>query len=359
MDLMDMVKDAVDKQTMSQIGGMLGTDEEKTFSVFETAVGSIMGGLIKKASTPDGALDVFDVASKQEDGILDNLGDVLDGGAMAETVQVSGGSILEGMFNARNKEIILGTLSKFLEIDEKKLDRLMKLLAFIVMTVFGRHINSKSLDPVGSASFLDEQTKCLGFMASSLTKGLGFEDLLNSAGDSGQTLSGAAKSGGDLVKLLVPLVVLLTLTFSAWKLLPLLTDRANQSGQGAMGTIEKIAIPGLDRSKIEGFDLVSSAAAGPKLPRGFRDITTGLENLEESGEAGANALAEEIKRFSGTIDGLGLADLSDVGKESASGLIGEFIEVVDELLSGKSDEVQSILKPEFEALIEKLNSVTR
>ena len=48
VDLMEMVKGAVSKQIMGQIGGMLGTDESKTSSAFETIAGSILGGLMKK-----------------------------------------------------------------------------------------------------------------------------------------------------------------------------------------------------------------------------------------------------------------------------------------------------------------------
>ena len=51
VNIMDLVKGAVSNQVMGQIGGLLGTDAKKTPSLFETAAGSILGGLMKKGST--------------------------------------------------------------------------------------------------------------------------------------------------------------------------------------------------------------------------------------------------------------------------------------------------------------------
>jgi hypothetical protein len=369
MDLMDMVKGAVSKQIMGQIGGMLGTDEKKTSSVFETAAGSILGGLIKKSGTPNGARDVFDMASKQDDSVLDKLGDILGGGQATEDFQKSGGGILEGVFGKSNQSGILGALAKALGLDEKLVGTLMKVLAPIVMGVIGKYVKSKALDAVGLGSFLGEQKKSLGFMPSSLTSSLGFGDLLGNVGDAGKAVAGAAnvakgvagdaaQSGGNLMKLLVPLLILAALAFGAWKLLPMLTGGANKAIQGAVGKIEMPEIPGLDLSGIEGFDMGSLGAAGPALTQGFGEISSGFEGLKESGEEGAGALAEKITGFTGTIDGLGLADLPAAGKKSAMGLIGKFIELVKGLLGGQSEGIQGILKPAVDALIEKLNPFT-
>ena len=51
VNIMDLVKGAVSDQVMGQIGGLLGTDAKKTPSLFETAAGSILGGMMKKGST--------------------------------------------------------------------------------------------------------------------------------------------------------------------------------------------------------------------------------------------------------------------------------------------------------------------
>jgi len=191
MDLMDMVKGAVSKQIMGQIGGMLGTDEKKTQSVFETASGSILGGLIKKASNPQGARDVFDMAQKQDTGILDKLGDIMGGGKPNDDFQKAGGGILDNVFGS-NQTSMLETLAKFLGLKGDMIGSLLKMVAPIIMAVVGKHIKNKALDAVGLGSFLGEQKKSLGFMPSQLTEGLGFGNLLGNVSDQGKAAVGAA-----------------------------------------------------------------------------------------------------------------------------------------------------------------------
>jgi hypothetical protein len=105
MNIMDMVKGAVTDQVMGQIGGMLGMeDKKKTSSIFDTAMGSILGGMINKSATPEGARDVFDMASKADGGIMDKLGDILGGGGQQmEQVQKAGGGMLDGIFGGSSQ----------------------------------------------------------------------------------------------------------------------------------------------------------------------------------------------------------------------------------------------------------------
>lgn len=191
MSLMDMIKGAVSKQVMGQIGGILGTDEKKTASVFDNAAGSILGGLIKKSGTPNGSKDIFDMATKQDDGILDKLGDILGNKDATADLQKSGGGVLDGIFGSQQTGMV-GTIAKALGLEGNVMGTLMKMLAPIVMGVIGRHIKSKAMDAVGLGSFLGEQKSSLGFMPSSLTEGLGFGNLLGNVGDAGKAALGAA-----------------------------------------------------------------------------------------------------------------------------------------------------------------------
>lgn len=186
---MDMIKGAVSKQVMGQIGGMLGTDEKKTASVFDNAAGSILGGLIKKSGTPSGSKDIFDMATKQDDGILDKLGDILGNKDATADLQKSGGGVLDGIFGSQQTGMV-GTIAKALGLEGNVMGTLMKMLAPIVMGVIGRHIKSKAMDAVGLGSFLGEQKSSLGFMPSSLTDGLGFGNLLGNVGDAGKAALG-------------------------------------------------------------------------------------------------------------------------------------------------------------------------
>ena len=386
MDLMDMVKGAVTKQVMGKIGGLLGADEAKTNSAFETAAGSILGGLIKKSGTAQGARDIFDMTQKQDTGILDKLGDLLGGGDATDQFQNQGGGVLEGIFGGQQQQTsMLGTLAKFLGFEGNVMGTLMKLVAPIVMGVVAKHVKAKALDAVGLGSFLGDQKKSLGFMPASLTSDLGFGNLLGNvtgaAGDAGRAVTGAASNvggavsdaagsagravggaasdaasaGGGLLKLLLPLILLGALAFGAYQFLPMLQggkETGSNVVEGESGSGMKI--PGLDMGAIEGFDMESLGAAGPALTKGFGDISNGFAGLKDSGTDGANALAKTISGFTGSIDGMGLDKLEGVGKTSAMGLIGKFVEMVKDLMGGQSEGVQGILKPAVDGLMQKL-----
>ena len=297
MDLMDMVKGAVTKQVMGKIGGLLGTDEAKTNSAFETAAGSILGGLIKKSGSAQGARDIFDMTQKQDAGVLDKLGDLLGGGDATDQFQKQGSGLLDGIFGGQQQTTgLLGTLGNFLGFKGGVTGMLMKLVAPIVMGVIAKHVKAKALDAVGLGSFLGEQKKSLGFMPASLTSDLGFGNLLGNvtgavgdagsavagaagdagravsgaagnagravsgaagnagravsgaAGDAGRAVSGAAgdaaSAGGGLLKLLLPLILLGALLFGLWKFLPMLTGAAggvvDKAGDVAAGAADAV-----------------------------------------------------------------------------------------------------------------------
>jgi len=104
VNIMSMVKDAVSQQVMNKIGSMVGLDQSKASSAFETAAGSILGGLMNKASSPSGAEAVFGAVQKQDTGILDKLGDLLGGGEATDNFHKQGGGILDMVFGGNNAQ---------------------------------------------------------------------------------------------------------------------------------------------------------------------------------------------------------------------------------------------------------------
>ena len=72
--------------------------------MLDTAMGSILGGMINKSSSQEGAKQVFDMASNADSGIMDKLGDILGGGGdQLGAVQKSGGGMLDGLLGSGGK----------------------------------------------------------------------------------------------------------------------------------------------------------------------------------------------------------------------------------------------------------------
>ena len=88
------------------------------------------------------------------------------------------------------------------------------------------------------------------------------------------------------------------------------------------------------------------------MTKGFGDITAGLKNV--AGADGANQLVDKIKNFTGSIDSLGLGNISEGGNSVLSSLINKFMDTVKSLLGSQNETIQGILQPALDSLMEKL-----
>ena len=381
---MNMVKGAVSDQIMGQIGGMLGIpDQKKTSSVFNTAIGSILGGMMQKSSSQEGAKQVFDMASNADTGIMDKLGDLLGGGGDdLAAVQKSGGGMLEGLLGAGQSGMIQ-TIAKAVGLDGSIIGKLLTLAAPMLMGVVGKHIKSAGLDALGLSSLLGEQKQHLSAsMPSSLTENLGFGNLLSGAGDLGKSglnaassvassatnavgnasqaaagaANDAAQKGGGLLKMLLPLAILGAIGYFAY---PYIMGAADKVKDGAQGVVDKTGelASGMTGSLDFGdLDVSPLGETGTKLQEGFSGIASGFTGLATTGEEGANALATKITDFSGSIDNLGLSNMSDAAKPVATSMIGKFVETIQGLFDQQNGVIKGILQAPVDTLLQKLKT---
>lgn len=384
MNIMNMVKGAVSDQIMGQIGGMLGIpDQKKTSSVFNTAIGSILGGMMQKSSSQEGAKQVFDMASNADTGIMDKLGDLLgDGGDDLAAVQKSGGGMLEGLLGAGQSGMIQ-TIAKAVGLDGSIIGKLLTLAAPMLMGVVGKHIKSAGLDALGLSSLLGEQKQHLSAsMPSSLTENLGFGNLLSGAGDLGKSglnaassvassatnavgnasqaaagaANDAAQKGGGLLKMLLPLAILGAIGYFAY---PYIMGAADKVKDGAQGVVDKTGelAGGMTGSlNLGDLDMSPLGETGTKLQEGFSGIASGFTGLATTGEEGANALATKITDFSGSIDNLGLSNMSDAAKPVATSMIGKFVETIQGLFDQQNGVIKGILQAPVDTLLQKLKT---
>ena len=384
MNIMNMVKGAVSDQIMGQIGGMLGIpDQKKTSSVFNTAIGSILGGMMQKSSSQEGAKQVFDMASNADTGIMDKLGDLLGGGGDdLAAVQKSGGGMLEGLLGAGQSGMIQ-TIAKAVGLDGSIIGKLLTLAAPMLMGVVGKHIKSAGLDALGLSGLLGEQKQHLSAsMPSSLTENLGFGNLLSGAGDLGKSglnaassvassatnavgnasqaaagaANDAAQKGGGLLKMLLPLAILGAIGYFAY---PYIMGAADKVKDGAQGVVDKTGelAGGMTGSlNLGDLDMSPLGETGTKLQEGFSGIASGFTGLATTGEEGANALATKITDFSGSIDNLGLSNMSDAAKPVATSMIGKFVETIQGLFDQQNGVIKGILQAPVDTLLQKLKT---
>ena len=353
-NILDMVKGAVSDQIMGQIGGLIGqSDNKKTSSIFETATQAILGGLINRASTPEGAQDVFKSVESQDEGLMDKLGDLLDGGNEGELEQAGGGA-LDLIFGDKQHGI-LEAITKFLGLDGSIVGKLLKMAAPIIMGVIAKHVKSKALDAVGLGSLLGEQKSHLGSaMPSALTSSLGFGNLLSNATDkiqdagsaAAEVAGEAAEAGGSAMKILLPIILIGALALLAYTIMSGGFDLGNELPPG------KSLDGGSSTSMSEENDTDSSEFDVSALQDKFNGITDSFKDVTDDNVDG---IATKMTSLIGSLDSLGLDKLTGSAKDAVGAAIGKFIESVNTALDGISDtRISGILRPVAEALIEKL-----
>lgn len=409
INIMSMVKDAVSQQVMNKIGGMIGLDQSKTSSAFEMAAGSILGGLMNKASSPAGAEAVFGAVQKQDTGILDKLGDLLGGGEATDNFQKQGGGILDMVFGSGNQQAQKAVGSS-LGLGSGIVGKLMSMAAPILMGVIGNYVKSKALNAVGLGSLLGEQKSHLGgLLPSSLTSNLGFGNMLGSATDAASNVAGAASNvagsvgnaasnvagaatgaagdavdaGGGLLKKILPLAILAAILFGLWQfvLSPMMGNAGNavRDGVGAVGNAvgdgvsavgdgvgavggavgdgvgalgSGLKIPGFDMS---GVDMSVLGEQKDALMGPIGEITEGFGGLATGGESAATGLADKIGGFGTALEGMGIGDMAGPQKAAIGGILGQFSGVIEGLLAKVPGPLQGIVKPAVDKLMETIS----
>jgi hypothetical protein len=411
IDLMGLLKDAISRQAMSKIGGMIGLDGPATDKAFDGAAGTILGGMMKKTKTQQGIDQIFGVANQHDGGMFDNLGDLLGNSDAAVNLQKQGGGVLDLVFGEDRSKAETGVASS-LGLSSGIVGKLMSLAGPMVMGIIGRYIKTKALNAVGLGSLLADQGSYLGnYVPSGLADNLGFSSFLgnaantansavNSAADSvhraGSTAGQAAKSGGGLMKMLLPLVLLGAIIWGLWQfvLSPMLNGEnpvagvtqtigdagaavgdgisaagdtikggADSIGDGISGAVGGIggAIGGLEMPDLNvgNFNLDALGEAGPKLTSGINDVRSGFQNvITENTEEAANGLAGTINGFKDSLGDLNIGEMAAPAKTAASGMLNQFSTTIDALMEKLPEALQGIVRPAVDGLIEQINAIT-
>ena len=405
INLLDLVKGSVGGQ-MGPLAGILGEDETKTSSAVNAALPALIGGLMKKASTPQGADEVFKTLDDHDGGILDNIGGLLGGGN--HTGLLNTGTSLLGMLFGNSKPSLLGSIAKMAGIGNGKAGTILGLLAPIVMGFLGKERRSQGLDVGGLTNMLMAQKDHIApHLKGELSDSLGLGSILGSAtgavkgagaaasqgvksagaavSDAGRATAGAAsgaaadgaKSGGGFLLALLPLILLGALAFWAFNKFsapkadvaapsvnvdtpdlsvttpevgtPDLSGATPQVGIPDAATFTSgVSTPDLSAAipsiNIPGFENVGST---------FGDLTTGLADLTSAD--GAQGLATKFEEAGSMVDGLNLGALAGTQKEAATqamgGLVGKLQSAIE--VAYKIPGVQAILEPAVNGFLEK------
>jgi hypothetical protein len=154
--LQDLLGQEQGSEALSQISQQVGADPSSVGSVIQTALPSIMGGLVNNASTPDGAQSLNNALDQDHDGgLLDNLGS-LSGmifGGQAAPRQADAGGILGHILGASQGPVVQNASNQS-GLNPGQVAQIMMMLAPIVMAYLGRQKREQGVGADGLGGLL-------------------------------------------------------------------------------------------------------------------------------------------------------------------------------------------------------------
>lgn len=158
MDLLGLVKEQLTSTIVSKISSFLGESTENTNLALTNALPTILGGVMQKASTTEGASDLLNtIRTGGYDGaVLDNLGGLLDDVKSTSTLASLGSGLLGSIFGDK-LGALSGVISNSFGIKTGSASSLLGLAAPILMNVLGKQVTSQGMSTSGLASLLMSQ----------------------------------------------------------------------------------------------------------------------------------------------------------------------------------------------------------
>jgi len=252
VNLIELAKGMLTKELVGKASSFLGESGDATQSGIDHILPSLIGSMVSKAGSADGANALYNAVSKPEfgGGMLDNLGDLFGGGDATNNAMDLGGSAMNMLMGNKSGGLI-DLVSSAAGLKSGSTSGLIKMLLPLVMSMIGKRVAGKGvgalLDLLGgqkdhlakgaNAGFMEKALGALGLgslgslfggignVASGFAKGVGDtgKAAVGAAGDAGKKVVGAAgdaakgvggaavdtaKSGGNLLRRILPFALL-------------------------------------------------------------------------------------------------------------------------------------------------------
>lgn len=221
-NLVDLVKDQVSDQLLGQLAGAAGLDSNQGTAALGSALPGLLSGFAGTSNRPGGAGALLDAVNQQDDGLLGNLGAMLDQG-QGQQLAEQGTGLLTSLLGNGALDTLTSVIGGMTGINKGGSASLLGLLAPIVLGVIKKQVLGGGLDAGGLTSLLDsQQANINAAMPAGLSDQLtsqGFFDSI-AGGDTAASAPAAPDashtpptSSGGLPKWLIPAVVVAALVF--------------------------------------------------------------------------------------------------------------------------------------------------
>jgi OmpA-OmpF porin, OOP family len=155
IDLLGLVKDQLSSAAIGKISEFLGESSENTQSAVGAALPTLLGGVMEKASSTDGAGSILNLLKDggHDGGLLSNLGGLLGSGDGISSLLGGGSGILSSILGPKVGGIV-DLIASVSGIKKSSSSSLLSLAAPILMGVLGKQVSSHGLGLSGLANLL-------------------------------------------------------------------------------------------------------------------------------------------------------------------------------------------------------------
>ncbi|WP_425658942.1 DUF937 domain-containing protein [Tenacibaculum ascidiaceicola] len=142
--ILDLLNSDTGKAIISGVAGSTGQDTNKTSSVLTMALPVLMKAMQRNAATPQGAESLKSALNKHDGGILDNLGDLFNGGVNSDVLQ-DGNKIL-GHVLGNKQQGVEKVIGQKAGMDSNAVADILKTAAPILMGLLGKQSRQENIN---------------------------------------------------------------------------------------------------------------------------------------------------------------------------------------------------------------------
>ena len=200
MDLMDLLKGQLGQQGMKMlVDQMGGANESQVSTAAEGVMSTLVSALAKNTQSQEGAASLMNALDNDHDGgLLDNLGDFLQGNTQQMNPRTTNGAGILKHLLGPNQSSAIDMISKMSGLSGGNTGNLMMTLAPVILGLLGKQKKQSGLDIGGLANLLN------GNVQRQKSSGNPLFDMatkfLDSDGDGSAVDDIMSKVGGSLLK---------------------------------------------------------------------------------------------------------------------------------------------------------------
>jgi outer membrane protein OmpA-like peptidoglycan-associated protein len=209
MNLLDLLKQIFGGNFAALASNVLGESESNTKSAVTSMIPALLGSLVQKGSTPQGASSLLNmINSPQVDsGIVGNMSQLLGGGGNVNQLVNTGSSLINSLLGS-NAGPLGNTLASMSGLSGSSISKLLALGAPFLFGGLKKLVGERGLNNSGLMSLLGDQAKSV---QSAIDPRLAQAMNLRLPAVSGATREVAAEAAGGFNKILPWLIGLLVL----------------------------------------------------------------------------------------------------------------------------------------------------